>query len=288
VSLTYHRTWDGDLLKCHYCGYTEAVPESCPKCSSEHMSRKGFGTQLVAEELHAIFPSARILRLDADATGTKFSHEAIISSFREGEADILIGTHMVTKGHNFPNVTLVGVINADSALYLDDFRASERTFALLTQVIGRAGRADKPGRAVIQTFSPDNETIGLAARQDYTGFYSSAIKLRRQLQFPPFCEFVVLGVHGEVEKEVLELVLKLDGALRSYVCEGGGFSDVPMYIFGPFEAPVYKVNNVYRMRIIVKCQVTKRMRELVARLLSDFPKSSANAAVSVDINPTSL
>ncbi len=286
VSLTYHREYDRDILKCHYCGYTETVPEICPKCQSEHMSRKGFGTQLVGEELHALFPEARILRLDADSTTAKFSHEAILSQFRSHEADILIGTQMVTKGHNFPDVTLVGVINADSALYLDDFRASERTFALLTQVIGRAGRADKPGRAVIQTYSPDNETINLAAKQDYTGFYSSAIKLRKQLQFPPFCEFVLLGVHGEDEKEVLELTLKLDTKLREYT--SGEYSDIPMYIFGPFEAPIYKVNNVFRMRIIIKCQVTKRMRELICRLMADFPKASVKAAISVDVNPASL
>lgn len=286
VSLTYHREYDGDILKCHYCGYTQAVPEICPKCQSEHITRKGFGTQLVAEELHALWPDARILRLDADATSTKFSHEAIISQFREHKADILIGTQMVTKGHNFPDVTLVGVINADSALYLDDFRATERTFALLTQVIGRAGRADKPGRAVIQTYSPDNETIKLASMQDYDSFYSSAIKLRRQLQFPPFCEFVLLGVHGEEEREVLDLVLKLDTKLREYT--GGEFSDIPMYIFGPFEAPIYKVNNVFRMRIIIKCQVTKRMRELICRLMTDFPKANAKAAISVDITPASL
>ena len=286
VSLTYHRSMDTDILKCHYCGYVETVPQICPKCESEHMSRKGFGTQLVAEELHALYPSARILRLDADSTGGKFSHDAILSEFREHKADILIGTQMVTKGHNFPDVTLVGVINADSALYLDDFRASERTFALLTQVIGRAGRADKPGRAVIQTYSPDNETINLAAAQDYTGFYSSAIKLRRQLQFPPFCDFVLLGVHGEEERAVLELSLELHKKLCEYT--SGEYSDIPMYIFGPFEAPVYKVNNVYRMRVIIKCQVTKRMRALVARLLEDFPKASTKAAVSVDINPGSL
>ncbi len=286
VSLTYHRVYDGDHLKCHYCGYNESVPEACPKCGSEHLTRKGFGTQLVAEELQALYPDARILRLDADATGTKFSHDAIISQFRNREADILIGTQMVTKGHNFPGVTLVGVINADSALYLDDFRATERTFALLTQVIGRAGRADKPGRAVIQTYNPDHDTINLAAKQDYEGFYSGAIKLRRQLQFPPFCEFVLVGISGEDEKSVLELTLKLDKRLREYLTDE--FSDVPMYIFGPFEASVYKVNNVYRMRIILKCQVTRRVRELICRLLSDFPKASQKAAVSVDIGPCSM
>ncbi len=286
VSLTYHREGHGSVLKCHYCGHTAAVPETCPKCSSEHMTRKGFGTQLVAEELGELFPKARVLRLDADATGTKFSHEAILNKFRNREADILIGTQMVTKGHNFPDVTLVGVINADSALYLDDFRATERTFSLLTQVIGRAGRADKAGRAVIQTYCPDNETLNLAAKQDFGGFYESAIKLRKSLAFPPFCDFVLFLVHGDDEPSVLSLALELDKKLRTYQAEE--FSDVPMYIFGPFEAPIYKVNNVYRMRIIIKCQVTRRMRELMARLLSDFPKATNKAAVSVDVNPVSL
>lgn len=286
VSLTYHREGDNGILKCHYCGYTQSVPEACPKCGSEHITRKGFGTQLVAEELHALFPEARILRLDADATGTKFSHDAILEKFRNHEADILIGTQMVTKGHNFPDVTLVGVINADSALYLDDFRATERTFALLTQVIGRAGRADKAGRALIQTYNPDNETVNLAAAQNYTGFYESAIRLRKQLAFPPFCDFLLFGVHGEDEPSVLELALELDKKLREYIT--GEYSDIPMYIFGPFEAPIYKVNNVYRMRIIIKCQITKRVRELVSRLLADFPKASARAAISVDTNPASM
>ncbi len=286
VSLTYHREGDGDILKCHYCGYTRAVPEICPKCNSEHMSRRGFGTQLVAEELHALFPTARILRLDADATVGKFSHEAILSSFREHKADILIGTQMVTKGHNFPDVTLVGVINADAALYLDDFRASERTFDLLTQVIGRAGRADKAGRAVIQTYSPDNETIVLASRQDYKSFYESAVKLRYQLCFPPFSEFALLGIHGSEERDVQAMTLAVDTRLREYLA--GEFSDVKTYIFGPFEAPVYKVNNIYRMRLILKCSITKRVRELIARLMNDFSHSSARAALNVDINPSSI
>lgn len=286
VSLTYHREGGSHLLKCHYCGYVKNVPDTCPKCDSEHIGRKGFGTQLVAEELHALFPEARILRLDADATSGKFAHDAILSDFREHKADILIGTQMVTKGHNFPDVTLVGVINADSALYLDDYRATERTFALLTQVIGRAGRADKPGRAIIQTYSPDNETISLASAQDYVKFYDSAIKLRRQLKFPPFCEFVLLGIHGDDEKAVLELSLTLDKKLRGYLA--GEYSDIPYYIFGPFEAPVYKVNNIFRMRIVIKCQVTKRVRELISKLLEDFPKASSKAAISVDINPVSM
>lgn len=285
VSLTYHRDAEHELLKCHYCGYTQAVPDKCPKCGSPHLSRKGFGTQLVAEELHELYPDARIMRMDADSTSTKFSHENILSSFRAHEADILIGTQMVTKGHNFPDVTLVGVISADSALYLDDFRATERTFALLTQVIGRAGRGNKPGRAVLQTYSPDNDTIRLSAAQDYDGFYNGAIKLRQQLLFPPFCDFLLLGVHGEDEPEVLSMMLKVDTRLRELL--KSEYSELPIYLFGPFEAPVYKVNNVYRMRIVMKCQQSRRLRELISRLLGEFAKSS-KAFLSVDVNPCSL
>ncbi len=284
VSLTYHREHGTEQLKCHYCGYVREVPDKCPSCGSEHLNRKGFGTQLVAEELGGLYPDARILRMDADATAGKFSHEAILSTFRDHKADILIGTQMVTKGHNFPDVTLVGVVNADAALYLDDFRATERTFDLLTQVIGRAGRGKKPGRAVLQTYSPDNDTITLAARQDYANFFAGAIKLRKQLVFPPFCDFILLSVTGEDEPAVLDTTLKLNARLRALML--GDYKDCPAYIFGPMEAPVYKVNNIYRMRILLKCAATKRMRELIRQLLDEFSK--AKASVGADVNPNSV
>ena len=285
VSLTYHRDADNELLKCHYCGYTQTVPDKCPKCGSPHLGRKGFGTQLVAEELHELYPDARIMRMDADSTSTKFSHEQILASFRAHEADILIGTQMVTKGHNFPDVTLVGVISADAALYLDDFRATERTFALLTQVIGRAGRGRRPGRAVLQTYSPENDTILKSAAQDYDGFYAGAIKLRQQLLFPPFCDFLLLGVNGEDEPEVLATILKVDARLRELI--RNEYADLPIYLFGPLEAPVYKVNNVYRMRIIMKCRQSRRLRELVSRLLCEFAKCG-RTHLTADVNPSSL
>ncbi len=285
VSLTYHRDRDGERLKCHYCGFTQALPDRCPDCGSEHLDRKGFGTQLVAAELAESLPSARILRMDADVTTGKLSHEALLASFRAHEVDILIGTQMVTKGHDFPDVTLVGVINSDAALHLDDFRATERTFALLTQVIGRAGRGSKPGRAVLQTYSPENETILLSSRQDYEGFYSGAVRLRQQLIFPPFCDFVMLTVSGEDEPLVLDASLRLERRLRELLTVD--FRELSVYIFGPMEAPVYRVNRVYRMRIIVKCAAGKRMRELMALLLSDFAHEKA-VTVGEDVNPSSL
>lgn len=284
VSLTYHRERGEELLKCHYCGYTRDLPDKCPSCGSEHLNRKGFGTQLVAEELSETFPKARILRMDADAAAGKFSHETILDAFRNHEADILIGTQMVTKGHNFPDVTLVGVVNADAALYLDDFRATERTFDLLTQVIGRAGRGVRPGRAVLQTYSPDNDTIILSAKQDYESFFDGAIKLRKQLVFPPYCDFILLSVTGEDEPEVLSTTLKLDARLKELFASE--FSDSPAYVFGPMEAPVYKVNNVFRMRILLKCSAGKRMREMIRLLLAEFAKGKAS--VGADINPSSI
>lgn len=284
VSLTYHRERGMEQLKCHYCGYSRELPDKCPKCGSEHLDRKGFGTQLVAEELGAVFPEARILRMDADAASGKFSHETILSAFREHEADILIGTQMVTKGHNFPDATLVGVVNADAALYLDDFRATERTFDLLTQVIGRAGRGKKPGRAVLQTYSPDNDTILLSAAQDYEKFFSGAIKLRKQLVFPPFCDFILLSITGEEEPAVLDTSIKLDARLKELL--KSDFSDCPAYIFGPMEAPIYRVNNIFRMRILLKCAANRRMRELIRQLLFEFSK--AKALVGADVNPNSV
>lgn len=284
VSLTYHRDHGSEQLKCHYCGYVREIPDICPKCGSEHLDRKGFGTQLVAEELSGIFPNARILRMDADAASGKFSHEHILNAFRDHSADILIGTQMVTKGHNFPDVTLVGVINADSALYLDDFRATERTFDLLTQVIGRAGRGKKAGRAVLQTYSPENDTIRFAARQDYEGFYSGAIKLRKQLVFPPFCDFVLIILTCEEEQAVMELSVRVDRRIRELLC--GEYSDISAYIFGPMEAPIYRVNRVYRMRLILKCSAGKRMRDMLRLIQLEFAKEKAQ--VNIDINSNLL
>jgi len=301
VSLTYHREQDRgrevDRLKCHYCGYTEAVPERCPKCGSVHIGHSGFGTQWVAEELAAKYPTVRVLRMDADVTGTKLAHDEILAKFRSHEADILIGTQMVTKGHNFPDVTLVGVINADASLYLDDFRATEHTFALLTQVIGRSGRFQKAGQAVLQTYSPENDVIRLAAKQDYETYYEGAIGLREQLKFPPFCDIMLFVIAGEEEEAVKEVSERLSKQLRVHINPFG--KPMPMFhdddtelpyikgtVFGAFEAPVYKVNNIYRMRMIIKCTQSKEMRQLVRRILERY--ATEKASVSVDINPTAL
>ncbi len=292
VALTYH-TRDGDpsysqgYLTCHFCGATAPLPDICPSCGSEHLGRTGYGTQRVEQELGRLFPAARVLRMDTDTTSTKFAYDRMLGQFRAHEADILLGTQMVTKGHDFPDVTLVGVLSADASLYLDDFRASERTFAQLTQVIGRAGRGKTPGRAIIQTEHPDNDIIRLGCAQDYEQFYAREIKLRRLLVFPPFCDIALLSLTGEDEKALLLSARRLDEELRRLLI--GEFSDVQAVIFGPFEAPIYRVDNRYRMRTVIKCRLNKRSRALFSTLLMLFgTNGSSGVQLAIDLNPSTL
>ncbi len=291
VAMNYHvrrSSSDGELV-CHWCGSRRAVPDTCPDCGSPHLIRMGFGTQRVEEDLHTAFPSARILRMDADTTTTKSAYNELLGDFRDHKADILLGTQMVTKGHDFPDVTLVGVLMADMSLYLDDYRAAEKTFSMLTQVIGRAGRGDKPGLAVIQTMNPDSEIIRLACAQDYERFFKDEIRIRRLLQFPPFCDMVLLTLTCADEKELQKACLRLSEELRRRNTED--YSDVPVVAFGPFEAPVYRVDNVYRMRMIIKCRLNRRARALFAAILTAFPSDSRGSQkpiLSIDFNPSSI
>ena len=290
VSMAYHtfgHSYDQGELRCHWCGFRSSVPKECPACGSEHLSRMGYGTQRVEQELSELLPNARILRMDADTTTSRFSYENILGQFRRHEADILLGTQMVTKGHDFPDVTLVGVLLADASLYLDDYRASEKTFSMLTQVIGRAGRAKKAGEAIIQTANPDNDCIRLSCAQDYGQFYENEIRLRRALQFPPFCDIALLTLTCSEEAELVKASTILHREfLTLHKTE---FSDVPIDAFGPFEAPVYRVENRYRMRMVVKCVLNKQSRALFSRLLQSFSKSGIRGlSLSVDFNPSSL
>ena len=291
VAMNYHvrrGTYEHGQMVCHWCGTRRPYPDSCPDCGSAHLTRMGYGTQRIEQELEQLLPDAVVMRMDADTTATKSAYHDLLGSFRRHEADVLLGTQMVTKGHDFPDVTLVGVLMADASLYLDDYRAAERTFSLLTQVIGRAGRGDKPGTAVIQTMNPDSDVIKLACAQDYETFFAREIKLRRLLTFPPFCDIVLLTVTSTDEKELHKACLRLSEEITS-LCEKE-FTDVPLVSFGPFEAPVYRVDNVYRMRIVIKCRVNRRARALFARILTDFAPSHTPAApiLSVDFNPTSI
>ena len=290
VAMTYHTrkgSWhEGDLV-CHWCGKRMALPKECPSCHSPHLARMGFGTQRVEEELQTLLPKANILRMDTDTTTTKFAYDELLGRFRAHEADVLLGTQMVTKGHDFPDVTLVGVLLADASLYLDDYRAAERTFAMLTQVIGRAGRADKEGMAVIQTNNPDSEVIRLACAQDYESFYEREIRLRKLLTFPPFCDIALLTVTGAYETELLRATTMMAQMLKE-MCEGD-YKDVTLVTFGPFEAPVYRVDNKYRMRMVLKCKLTRRTLAMLAELLSTFgQRVSKKVTLGIDLNPSSL
>ena len=290
VSLTYHTrkgTYGEGYLLCHLCGRRLPLPSVCPECQSEHLARLGYGTQRVEQELSELFPTAGLLRMDTDTTGTRLSYEEMLGSFRQHKADILLGTQMVTKGHDFPDVTLVGVLMADASLYLDDYRAAERTFSMLTQVIGRAGRARKRGVAVIQTNNPDNEVIALAAKQDYETFYEREIKLRRLLVFPPFCDIALLTLSHRNEQQLMRGAKTLSDALASRLADD--FQDVKLIAFGPFEAPIYRADGQYRMRMVIKCALNKRTRELFADLLASFAREGEGTPLlSVDFNPSNL
>ena len=211
----------------------------------------------------------------------------MLGTFRRHEADLLLGTQMVTKGHDFPDVTLVGVLLADASLYLDDYRAAERTFSMLTQVIGRAGRSKKEGEAIIQTCNPDSECIRLACLQDYESFYKNEIRLRKALVFPPYCDIALITVSSSDESQLLKASSTLSQMLDEMLSKD--FSDVPVVKYGPFEAPVYKVEGKYRMRTVMKCKLNKRSRELFACVLEKFSESGIKGlSLSVDFNPSSL
>ncbi len=280
VALTYHAA-PTPHMHCHLCGYRAAPARECPTCRDTHISYVGFGTQKAEGEMMNTLPGMRIMRMDADTTTQKESYDRMLESFRQGDADILLGTQMVTKGHDFPRVTLVGVVLADMGMYVNDFRASERTFSLLTQVIGRAGRADRAGRAVIQTFSPQNDVIRLAQAQDYRAFYESEIELRREMCFPPFCDMVQLTLTSEKEDKLSEAAKAC--ADRAIALAQGEFADVMLQMFGPMESPVYRVAEQYRMRLVFKCRWNARTRALFRTLLIEGGKG--RVSMSVELNP---
>ncbi len=290
VSMTYHTkkgSYEDGTLICHWCGMRIAPPKLCPECGSEHLRFVGYGTQRVERDLGDLLPDANILRMDTDTTAAKSAYGDLLGKFRRHEADVLLGTQMVTKGHDFPDVTLVGVLLADASLYLDDYRASERTFALLTQVIGRAGRANKPGRAVIQTNNPDHEIITLARKQDYESFYEREIKLRKLLSFPPFCDIVLMNIVSDNENELALACNQLYTDFRFRATKE--YDDLPMVVFGPFEAPVYKVDGKYRMRMVIKCRLNRKARTLFSKTLTQFSFiSRGKTTLSIDFNPTNL
>ncbi len=283
VSLTYHSA--NRRLMCHYCGHSEPLPEECPSCGGI-LNFVGTGTQKLQEELRELFPGAESLRMDADAVSATHSHEAILEEFRRRRVPILLGTQMVAKGLDFENVTLVGAVSADQSLYSGDIHAGERTFSLLTQVVGRAGRGGKEGRAVIQTYTPDNEVIRCAARQDYDSFYEQEIAIRSARDFPPFSDLFVLCASGVEETAVLRTCLRLRDALSGALRQKP-YSDRRYQLLGPAPAAVAKVNNRYRYRLILNTQNTKDIRLLVAHLLRQAQADKLNRGVTVfaDVDP---
>ena len=266
ISLTYHSR--NNRLMCHYCGYSTLYRGVCPTCGGKSLRLGGTGTQKAEQDIANIFPEARILRMDTDATSSKASYEKMISAFSRGEYDILVGTQMVAKGLDFPNVTLVGVLNTDQMLYADDYRSYERSFSLLTQVVGRSGRGDSKGIAVIQTFTPDNLIISLAAKQDYDAFYNAEISVRNAMLYPPFADICLLGFAGENQTLTLSAA---KGFLEEFSSLARGeYSDLPIRILGPSPASVVKVSNQYRYKLIIKCRNNRRFRQLLSRVLISF------------------
>lgn len=283
TSMTYHSV--SGRAMCHYCGASVKITGTCPVCGGASLFTETPGTQKVEQELHEKFPSARVLRMDADTMTTKGAHEKLLTQFAKGGADILLGTQMVTKGLDFENVTLVGVLDADQSLYAQDYRARERTFSLITQVVGRAGRRFDTGKAVIQTYSPTHPVILTAARQDYEAFYEREMETRQALQCPPVCDLTVLTAVGEVEQQVLASLLSLKARLQSLM--EGQYADVKAPVLGPAAAQVVKVMGRYRYHLTMRAQNTARWRALVAGVMREFLRDSKNRGVTVfaDENP---
>ena len=277
IAMTYHRQ-NGKLM-CHYCGYIEDAVSKCPTCGSEFVQYTGLGTQKAEEELQQIFPEARILRMDADTTISKFSHEQYFKEFADKKYDIMIGTQMVAKGLDFENVTLVGVLSLDQALYAQDYKAYERAFSLLTQVVGRCGRASLLGRAFVQTYTPDNSIIALAAKQDYDRFYVQEIASRRALLYPPFCDLCTVGFSGIYENEVVQAAFAFAALLRELVQRS--YPDVPLKMLGPVSERIVKLNNKYRYKLVIKCKNNRRMRALLLDSMMAFEKDKSKKNISI-------
>lgn len=286
TTLTYHSV--SGRAMCHFCGASIEISGLCPVCYSPHLFTECPGTQKVEEELHTILPKARVLRMDADTTSKKGSHHHLLEIFAKGRADILLGTQMVAKGLDFDHVTLVGVLDADQSLFAQDYRAKERTFALITQVVGRAGRRGKQGRAIIQTYNPDHPVLLCAARQDYEQFYADEIESRQALLMPPVEQMLMLTGTGENESDVLAALLRLKQRILSLM--EGQFSDFHYPVLGPSPASVVRVMGRYRYHLILRCPDNKRRRQLISGVLIEFSKDNKNRGVSLfaDLNPDTL
>jgi len=286
ISLTYHLA--NERVMCHYCGHSAKAPEECPACGKATIRFGGTGTQKIEEELANLLPGIRVCRMDADSAAPKHARGDILARFAAQEYDVLVGTQMVAKGLDFENVTLVGVISIDQQLFFDDYRSLERAFALLTQVIGRAGRGRHEGLALVQTMNPQNEIIRLAARQDYPAFFANEIRMRRAMVYPPYCDLCLLGVVGENEQLVKTGAKYLLELLRKRTKKE--FAGEKLIVLGPMPARISRVNQKYRWRLLIKCNNNARFRALAAKILIEFGKDSRFAQVSTygEMNPDSI
>ncbi|MBQ7117680.1 MAG: primosomal protein N' [Clostridia bacterium] len=286
ISMTYHSA-NGRLM-CHYCGYSMPFTRVCPECGKDSVRYAGSGTQRIEEEIAELLPGARVLRMDTDSAGTRSSFEQGLIDFGEGKYDILLGTQMVAKGLNFENVTLVGVINADQQLNNDDFRSQERTFDLLTQVVGRSGRGKNKGIALIQTSTPQNHIIRLAQKQDYSDFFETEIGIRKAMIYPPYCDICTVMFISTDEVKALSCSNAFLVQLKKITAEKYG--DLKIIVLGPMPPRISKISNKYRYRIIIKCKNSQKFRTMIKELLTDMGKNTKFSSVSVvpDINPENL
>lgn len=278
IPLTYHKT--SNTMRCHYCGYGKSKLVSCPKCHSKDINEFGMGTQKLEQEIQNNFPNARVIRMDIDSTSRKGSHEKIISAFANREYDILVGTQMIAKGLDFENVTLVGVLNGDASLNIPDFRSAERTFQLLSQVAGRAGRGNIPGLVIIQTFNQDHYSIVKASMHDYEGFYEEELKLRKSLKYPPYYNLV----HIKIESKDYNMAQTESEKIKNYLT-----SHLPktVIILGPNNSNMLKINNIYHLQIILKYKKKEEVNDILETIENQY-KINNKVDIEIDINPLRL
>ena len=286
ITMTYHIKQN--KMKCHYCGYESSALKKCPECNSDNIRYFGTGTQKLEMQINKMFPNASTIRMDIDTVTKKNSHEDILNKFREENIDILIGTQMIVKGHHFPNVTLVGVIAADSSLNIDDYRASERTFQILTQVAGRAGRGEFQGKVIIQTYNPDSFSIEYASKQDYKLFYNTEILFRKQLKYPPFCDIIIIGITSLNEN----LLPKVSNYIYNLLYKLNEENHLELAIYKPLPAPIDKIKNRYRWRIICKGNYNENINKILQNVLDDVRSKKVSSKddlrINIEVNPNNM
>lgn len=280
ITMTYHSK--DNKLKCHYCGHEQKNLIECPECKSKNIKYFGTGTQKLEQEINKLFLNVSTIRMDIDTVTKKNSHEEILNKFKNDNIDILIGTQMVVKGHHFPNVTLVGVIAADSSLYIEDYRSNERTFQILTQVAGRAGRESSKGKVIVQTYNPENFAIECSKKQDYDVFYETEIELRKQLKYPPFCDIISIGLTDTDEAKIKNVSEKLYNYINNYIKQ----ESLNILIYKPLPCPIDKIKNRYRWRIILKGKLNNKIIDIINLAIANV--NSKTTRIVVDTNPSNL